>query len=95
MNRYIDAEAIAYIVASNGDADFINKVTKLMIDAPSIDLADYVPKDFHDKTCEAMAKAHQEEILKLMADRKTEPQTEDAYAYDEDDWYDKTEREGE
>ena len=24
-----------------------------------------------------------------------EPQTEDAYAYDEDDWYDKTEREGE
>ncbi len=26
---------------------------------------------------------------------KTEPQTEDAYAYDEDDWYDKTEREGE
>ena len=28
-------------------------------------------------------------------DRKAEPQTEDAYAYDEDDWYDKTEREGE
>lgn len=26
---------------------------------------------------------------------KDEPQTEDAYAYDEDDWYDKTEREGE
>lgn len=24
-----------------------------------------------------------------------EPQTEDAYAYDEDDWYDKMEREGE
>ena len=24
-----------------------------------------------------------------------EPQTEDAYAYQEDDWYDKTEREGE
>lgn len=24
-----------------------------------------------------------------------EPQKEDAYAYDEDDWYDKTEREGE
>jgi len=29
----------------------------------------------------------------LRADRKTEPQTEDAYAYQEDDWYDKTERE--
>ena len=38
MARYIDADALAYIVASNGDADFINKVTKLMIDAPSIDI---------------------------------------------------------
>ena len=36
--RLIDADALAYIVASNGDADFINKVTKLMIDAPSIDI---------------------------------------------------------
>ena len=36
--RLIDADALAYIVASNGDADFINKVTRLMIDAPSIDL---------------------------------------------------------
>lgn len=38
MSRYIDADALAYMVASNGDADFINKVTKLMIDAPSIDI---------------------------------------------------------
>ena len=38
MNRYIDADALAYIVASNGDADFINKVTRLMIEAPSIDI---------------------------------------------------------
>ena len=38
MSRYIDADALAYKVASNGDADFINKVTKLMIDAPSIDI---------------------------------------------------------
>ena len=36
--RLIDADALAYIVASNGDADFINKVTRLMIDAPSIDI---------------------------------------------------------
>ena len=34
--RLIDADALAYIVASNGDADFINKVTRLMIDAPTI-----------------------------------------------------------
>ena len=38
MSRYIDADALAYIVANNGDADFINKVTRLMIDAPSIDI---------------------------------------------------------
>ena len=38
MSRYTDANALAYIVASNGDADFINKVTKLIIDAPSIDI---------------------------------------------------------
>lgn len=31
-------------------------------DMPSINLDDYVPKDFHDKTCEAMAKRHQNEI---------------------------------
>ena len=35
-------------------------------DMPSIDIADYVPKDFHDKTCEAMAKAHQEEITDMV-----------------------------
>ena len=38
MSRYIDADALAHKVAINGDADFINKVTKLMIDAPSIDI---------------------------------------------------------
>ena len=36
-------------------------------DMPSIDIADYVPKDFHDKTCEAMAKAHQEEIADMVS----------------------------
>ena len=36
--RLIDADALAYMVTSNGDADFINKVTKLMLDAPSIDI---------------------------------------------------------
>lgn len=36
-------------------------------DMPSIDLADYVPKEFHDRTCEAMAKAHQEEIAGMVS----------------------------
>ena len=30
---------------------------------------DVVPKDFHDKTCEAMAKRHTEEIQRLMPKR--------------------------
>ena len=35
----------------------------------SIPPADVVPKDFHDKTCEAMAKRHTEEIQRLMPKR--------------------------
>ena len=35
----------------------------------SIPSADVVPKDFHDKTCEAMAKRHTEEIQRLMPKR--------------------------
>ena len=38
MSRYIDANALAHKVVINSDADFINKVTRLMIDAPSIDI---------------------------------------------------------
>ena len=34
--------------------------------APTIDV---VPKDFHDQTCEAMAKRHTEEIQRLMPKR--------------------------
>ena len=47
-------------------------------DMPGIDLADYVPKDFHDKTCEAMAKRHQEEI----ADRPRGKWIDEADKYD-------------
>ena len=36
--KMIDANALAYKVVINGDADFINKVTKLMINIPSIDI---------------------------------------------------------
>lgn len=34
---------------------------------PSIDLDDYVPREFHDKTCEAMAKRHQDEIADMVS----------------------------
>lgn len=61
MNRHIDADALAYIVASNGDADFINKVTGLMIEAPSIDIVrcqeckhgEY-REDFDDYLCDQL-----------------------------------------
>ena len=36
--KMIDANALAYKIVINGDVDFINKVTKLMIDVPSIDI---------------------------------------------------------
>lgn len=57
MSRYIEADALAYLIVNNGDADFINKVTKLMIDVPSIDIVrckeckhreEYPCKVYHD-----------------------------------------------
>lgn len=72
MSRYIDAEAMIANAFQDSERLYLESVAK---HTPSIDLDDYVPKEFHNKTCEAMAKRHQEEILKLMANRKTEPQT--------------------
>ena len=73
MSRYIDADElekrrIDYIV--DGYADSVDDMVEwgmAIIDAPSIDLDDYVPKEFHDKTCEAMAKRHQEEIADMVS----------------------------
>lgn len=74
MSRYIDYDAIDYRNDKMHDksSDFIDGVIYMaqrIEDAPSIDLADYVPKDFHDKTCEAMAKRHTEEVQRLMPKR--------------------------
>ena len=38
MSKHINADKLAYMVACNGDVDFINKVTKLMVEVPSIDI---------------------------------------------------------
>lgn len=60
MSRYIDADALK--IPSE------EMIAKIIINsAPSIDLDDYVPKDFHDKACEAMAKRHQEEIANMVS----------------------------
>lgn len=83
MSRYIDADnAIerlgAYLMAdaqieyggmaSEDINDWKKLASVILKGTPSIDLeADYVPKDFHDKTCEAMAKRHQEEIADMVS----------------------------
>lgn len=84
MSRYIEADnAIerlgAYLMAdaqieyggmaSEDINDWKELASDILKGTPSIDLADYVPKDFHDKTCEAMAKRHTEEIQRLMPKR--------------------------
>ena len=81
MSRYIDADALDKAFSKlrfNNDGELNHygdrpnwylwgsEIENLIADAPSIDLADYVPKDFHNKTCEAMAKAHQEEIADMV-----------------------------
>lgn len=74
MIRYIDVDALIegitnkfYDEASTAEAfDMVNKVCDYITDAPSIEA---VSKDFHDKTCEAMAKRHTEEIQRLMPKR--------------------------
>lgn len=72
MNGYIDAEALKekYTMVikrySGGIMERPAVLLETIDDAPHINLADYVPKDFHDKTCEAMAKAHQEEIADMV-----------------------------
>lgn len=69
MSRYIDGDELErkYMSADYMDNDTAYDVIAELDTAPHIDLADYVPKDFHDKTCEAMAKAHQEEIANMVS----------------------------
>ena len=71
MSRYIDYDALDYknwhmIGKSSDFIDGVVYMAERIEEAPSVDLADYVPKDFHDKTCEAMVKRHTEEIQRLM-----------------------------
>lgn len=75
MSRYIDADALSryltddwgYIVV----ADEINN-------APSIDIEDYVPKDYHEKVCVALYEKHRKEVEAL--ERKRGEWAEDGIA---------------
>lgn len=53
-------------MASEDINDWKELASDILKGTPFIDLADYVPREFHDKTCEAMAKAHQEEIADIL-----------------------------
>ena len=77
--RIIDADKLrAYFVDLAKDRDYgfgdvgrmitvkIEHIIDAIENAPTIEA---VPKDFHDKTCEAMAKRHTEEIQRLMPKR--------------------------
>ena len=73
MSRYIDVdEAITMIALQmpfiiQGFEDNKRTAQRIIGSLPSIDLDDYVPRDFHDKTCEAMAKRHQNEIADMVS----------------------------
>ena len=67
MSRYIDADAMK---------EWIDEYVSVFKKSDNKDIKGYiehqptieaVPKDFHDKTCEAMAKAHQEEIANMVS----------------------------
>ena len=74
MSRYIDAERIKLLMKQDrllqGNCEYQlwkQEVDRQVNALPYIELDDYVPKDFHDKTCEAMAKIHQEEIANMVS----------------------------
>ena len=64
MSRYIDIEAFN---DWHDDGYDLYAYYHTLEKAPSIDLDDYVPREFHDKTCEAMAKRHQDEIADMVS----------------------------
>ena len=58
--RLIDADALMQNIPSE---EMIAKMA--VAHAPTIDA---IPRDLHDKTCEAMAKRHIEEVMRLEAE---------------------------
>lgn len=63
MSDYIKREDAIFIALQQPIYSLVSEIKQLK----GIDLDDYVPRDFHDKTCEAMAKAHQEEIADMVS----------------------------
>ena len=63
--KLIDADALKKEI-SRAPVWTALSVKEMIDELNNIDLDDYVPRDFHDKTCEAMAKRHQEEIADMV-----------------------------
>lgn len=63
MSDYIKREDAIFVALQQPLYSVVSQIKQL----EGIDLDDYVPRDFHDKTCEAMAKAHQEEIADMVS----------------------------
>lgn len=64
--KLIDAEALKQEILKAPVWTGLDAIARINA-MPHINLDDYVPKDFHDKTCEAMAKRHQEEIADMVS----------------------------
>ena len=64
MSDYIKREDALFVAYQQ---PFSSAVTQIkMLDGIDIE-KNYVPREFHDRTCEAMAKAHQEEIADMVS----------------------------
>ena len=72
MSRYIDADKLIADLEkwkrnpNNDDSsmDLVNHFQGIIQAEPT---ADVIPREFHDKTCEAMAKRHQNEIADMVS----------------------------
>lgn len=63
MKDYIKREDAIFIVLQQPIYSVVTQIKQI----DGIDLDDYVPREFHDKTCEAMAKRHQKEIEDMVS----------------------------
>lgn len=63
MSDYIKREDAIFIALQQPIYSLVSEIKQL----EGIDPDDYVPREFHDKTCEAMAKRHQEEIADMVS----------------------------
>ena len=72
MSRYIDVEAIEKTIRKRVYAIEVEDILAEIASAPSIDLDDYVPRDYYEKVVEELCRKHTEEIEALMVERASD-----------------------